>query len=328
MPSLPKTRISALLAFAAIGSLAWSSPTNAAPAGRRTCAEPASAAYTVRDGDSWFDIAQSTQVRTNALLQANGASVTTAIHPGDVLCLPAGAVAPAVAPGDACASAGLGTYTVASGDSWSGIAQAVDATMANVLAANGATVATTLQPGELLCLPAGAKVAATKSRAVSTPMAALPLQGPCWFGDTWRDARANGRTHEGVDLIAQAGKYVYAVADGTLTRRAWDQPGRIAGNAWWLTASDGTGTYFWYGHMYDFAQGLQVGSKVKAGQIIGFVGETGSAATAHLHFEIHPGGGDPVNPYPTMKALGGCDTGQPYRQPGGWVPDTGGVTID
>ena len=138
----------------------------------------------------------------------------------------------------------------------------------------------------------------------------------------------SGRRHEGTDLIAQAGRYVYAVTDGTLTRRAWDQPGRIAGNAWWLTASDGSGTYFFYGHLYDFAQGLKVGSRVSAGQIIGFVGDTGSSATAHVHFEIHPNGGEPINPYPTLKSLGGCNTSAPYRQPGGWVPDTGGVATD
>ena len=62
-------------------------------------------------------------------------------------------------------------------------------------------------------------------------MRALPVQGPCWYGDTWDDPRGDGRTHEGVDLITFAGQYVYAVADGTLTSRAWDQPGRISGNA-------------------------------------------------------------------------------------------------
>jgi murein DD-endopeptidase MepM/ murein hydrolase activator NlpD len=297
----------------------------------RTCAQAGASTYTVASGDSWFDIALAVQVSASSLLEANGASVDTAIHPGDGLCLPAGATAPPAADGgSSCGSSGAGKYTVDSGDSWAAIAQANGVRMAQLLEANGASIDDTLLPDQVLCLPAGATPPAAKAAAKSTgtPLAALPLQGPCGFGDTWRDARANGRRHEGVDLIAGAGQYVYAVVDGTLTRRAWDQPGRIAGNAWWLTAADGSGTYFFYGHMYDFAQGLKPGSRVKAGQIIGFVGDTGSSATAHLHFEMHPNGGDPINPYPTMRAMGGCNKGTPYKQPGGWTPDTGGVAVD
>jgi LysM repeat protein len=302
--------------------------TTASAAGRRTCADSTASTYTVVDGDSWFDIATAAAVKPDSLLTANDARATAAIHPGDVLCMPAGAAAPA-------ATCGSSTYTVAGGDGWSAIAETVGVRMPALLTANGATADTTLQPGQVLCLPAGATATSTstststsKKTRAATPLSALPLQGPCWFGDTWRDARSNGRTHEGVDLIAQAGKYVYAVTDGVLTRRAWDQPGRISGNAWWLTASDGSGTYFYYGHLYDFAQGLKVGSTVRAGQIIGFVGNTGDSATAHLHFEIHPNGGDPINPYPTVKSVGACNTGTPYRQPGGWIPDTGGVTVE
>lgn len=147
------------------------------------------------------------------------------------------------------------------------------------------------------------------------------MRGPCWFSDDWGDPRGGGRRHQGTDLFATPMSYIYAVVDGTLTRRTWDQPGMRSGNAWWLTAADGSGTYYFYGHLADFAPELSVGSRVEAGQIIGFMGNTGNSAFPHLHFEIHPNGGGAVNPYPLLRQLDGCKTGEQYRQPGGWVPD-------
>jgi murein DD-endopeptidase MepM/ murein hydrolase activator NlpD len=317
-----------MLVSTIVGGIAAPTVVHATPAAaRRSCAVAGAQTYTVTTGESWFQIAQAVGVRAAVLLQANDASADTTIYPGDVLCLPAGATAPA--PGDrgsSCGTAG-GSYRVEQGDSWFGIANRVGARMASMLDANHATADSALQPGDVLCLPAGATAKAAEAKPTHVAIEALPLQGPCGFGDTWRDARGNGRRHEGVDLIAAAGKYVYAVVDGVLTRRAWDQPGGLSGNGWWLTSADGSGTYFFYAHLYAFAPGLKVGSNVRAGQIIGFVGTTGNSSTSHLHFEIHPNGGDPINPYATIRSMGGCNTGTAYRQPGGWVPDTAGVDV-
>jgi LysM repeat protein len=309
----------ALAIAVCLGPGCWiASSSDVVAAAPQTCTADG-ASHHVGDGDTWFGIAVEAEVSMSALLAANGADATDVIHPGDVLCLPSGATPTSGAtasPGAAC-NTSTATYAVARGDSWFQIARRAGVSMRELLDANGADVDDTLQPDERLCLPPGARLERDVNAVV--PLEALPVQGPCWYGNTWHAPRGAGRKHEGVDLITESGNYVYAVADGVLTKRAWDQPGLRAGNAWWLTTADGT--YFFYAHLSDFAPGLRVGSRVRAGEIIGFVGNTGNSATAHLHFEIHPFGGEAINPYPSVRAAGGCRSGAGYTQPNGWTPD-------
>ena len=154
----------------------------------------------------------------------------------------------------------------------------------------------------------------------------FPVLGPCWFSDTWMVPRAGGRRHEGVDIIARTGQPLYAVVDGTITRQFFDRPGSLGGNALRLTASDGT--YFHYAHLSAFAEGVGLDSAVVAGQVIGYVGSTGSSSAPHLHFEYHPGGGSAVNPYPIVKAVDGCRSTTPATTaaPATTVAD-GGSTV-
>ena len=137
----------------------------------------------------------------------------------------------------------------------------------------------------------------------------FPVLGPCWFADTWKAPRAGGREHEGVDIIAKSGTPIYAVSNGTITRVFLDRPGSLGGNAIRLTASDGT--YFHYAHLSAFAEGAGLGATVVAGQVIGYIGSTGSSSTPHLHFEYHPGGGVASNPYPLIKPIDGCKSTTP-----------------
>ncbi len=236
------------------------------------------------------------------------------------------AVGPAAAP--ACSGA---TYSVVSGDSWSRIASRAGVSMTSLLNANKATTATVIHPGQTLCLTANAAAAPTTPAPTSptTPPAkpasgavqidVFPAQGPCSYGDTYGAPRGGGRSHEGVDIIAKAGQWIYAVKDGTLSKRYLDAPGSLSGNGWRLTSGDGT--YFFYAHLSTFAPGLAVGSAVKAGQIIGQVGMTGDAPIPHLHFEVHPGGGVSVNPTPVVKAVDGCKNSTVPPQPNG-IPVT------
>ena len=137
----------------------------------------------------------------------------------------------------------------------------------------------------------------------------FPVQGKCWFGDTWAAPRSGGRTHEGVDVIAAKGKLLYAVVSGTISKVYNDTPGGLAGNG--VRVAQDNGTYFTYLHMDTFGPGIALGAKVTAGQVIGTVGSTGNAATPHLHFEVHPNGGAAVNPYPLIKPLDACNVTAP-----------------
>jgi peptidoglycan hydrolase-like protein with peptidoglycan-binding domain len=140
----------------------------------------------------------------------------------------------------------------------------------------------------------------------------FPVQGRCGFTDTWHNTRGGGRLHLGVDVVAPAGNLVYAVADGTITKLYVDGPGSLSGNGVRLTLADGT--YFFYAHFTAVADGIGLGSKVKAGQILGTVGATGDTVTPHLHFEVHPKGGAAVNPYPILKAVNACSETAPLPQ--------------
>ena len=119
------------------------------------------------------------------------------------------------------------------------------------------------------------------------------------FGDDYGAPRAGTGWHHGNDLFAPTGTPVLAVADGTLGRVGIN---RLGGNRLWLT--DEAGNQFYYAHLSAYAPAAVEGARVRAGQVIGFVGNTGQAITTppHLHFEIHPAGGDSVNPYPYLVA--------------------------
>jgi hypothetical protein len=90
-----------------------------------------------------------------------------------------------------------------------------------------------------------------------------------------------------------------AVTNGVISKVGVN---RLGGNRLWLT--DAAGNEFYYAHLSAFAPAAVDGARVRAGEVIGFMGNSGEAITTppHLHFEIHPGGGDSVNPYPYLLA--------------------------
>ena len=138
----------------------------------------------------------------------------------------------------------------------------------------------------------------------------FPMQGGCGFTDTWHQPRSGGRLHEGVDIMGAKGLAIYATNDGVISRMSTG--GALGGNAIYVKIPNGT--YFYYAHLDSFAPGMAVGVPVKAGQIIGYNGSTGST-TPHLHFEVHPFGGPAVNPYQFVKAVDACNVTTVLPQP-------------
>ena len=132
------------------------------------------------------------------------------------------------------------------------------------------------------------------------------------FVNAWGVARPDDRTHQGVDLMGTKMSPVVAALDGVIETM---QKGDRAG--YFIKLDHGEGTSSWYMHLnndtpgtddgrggpeYAFAAGLGVGDTVAAGQVIGYVGDSGNAewGGAHTHFELHIRG-QAVNPYSYLR---------------------------
>jgi murein DD-endopeptidase MepM/ murein hydrolase activator NlpD len=104
------------------------------------------------------------------------------------------------------------------------------------------------------------------------------------------------RSHQGNDIFAPEGTPVLAVDDGKVTHRT----NKLGGTVAFLHAGDGTRYY--YAHLSAYEGPART---VKSGEVIGYVGRTGNAATTapHLHFEVSPSGNgrDNVNPFPLLQ---------------------------
>jgi murein DD-endopeptidase MepM/ murein hydrolase activator NlpD len=103
--------------------------------------------------------------------------------------------------------------------------------------------------------------------------------------------------HTGLDFNGETGDLIHAIASGTVISAQYDGS---YGNKTVVLLPDGT--ELWYCHQSAFL--VSVGDTVTRGQVIGRVGATGHVTGSHLHVEVRPGGGDPVDPYPAMQQHG------------------------
>jgi hypothetical protein len=115
----------------------------------------------------------------------------------------------------------------------------------------------------------------------------FPVVGPSGYVDTYGAFRSDvsGKWHHGDDIFAPLGTPVVAVADGTISGVGWDQVG-----GWRIWLQDAASNRFYYAHLSGYAPSDFHSNRVKAGEVIGFIGNTGHAFTGapHLHFEVHP----------------------------------------
>jgi murein DD-endopeptidase MepM/ murein hydrolase activator NlpD len=122
-----------------------------------------------------------------------------------------------------------------------------------------------------------------------------PVRGAVSFIDSWHAPRHQGQ-HMGVDIMAARNTPDVAVVSGSVTYKA----GGTSGNGAYLSGDDGN--LYYYFHLERYEGGPR---RVTQGEVIGYVGNTGDAkyTATHTHFEIHPGGGAAVNPYPSVRAV-------------------------
>lgn len=123
--------------------------------------------------------------------------------------------------------------------------------------------------------------------------------------DTWDAARSEGRTHEGIDIIAPMGAPVRAAVDGRVVRYFDSERGGVT-----IYQFDASERFvYYYAHLSRRAAGLVEGAVVSQGDVIGYVGMSGNAPVPHLHFEIqrltparHWWEAESMNPYPLLIA--------------------------
>ena len=170
-------------------------------------------------------------------------------------------------------------------------------------------------------------------QTVTPPISAgpyvFPVYGQSEFIDTYGAYRpdVSGNFHHGDDIFGQLGQPLLAVANGTLFSVGWN---RVGGNRIWLR--DAQGNEFYYAHLSAFSSLAVNGEHVKAGEVIGFMGDTGDAegTPTHLHFEIHPvsllylGYDGAVDPTSYLKTWSHPAT-VPFPVVAGWTPTIPGT---
>lgn len=234
--------------------------------------------HVVAAGETLAEIAAKYGISVAALAEANGITDPSLVYVGTRLEL-SGDTYVAEPPATSTKS-----HTVAHGETLNGIAEKYGVGVGDLVAANDIADVNSIRVGQVLSIPgAGAGVWV------------CPVPGAQFVND-WGFPRPGGRFHEGNDLFAPRGTEVLAPVGGQIKLIT----GTIGGLQFRLYGDDDV-TYIGT-HLDGFGRS----GRVEAGDVIGYVGDTGNArgGPPHLHFEMLPGDGAPTNPYPTLEANG------------------------
>jgi murein DD-endopeptidase MepM/ murein hydrolase activator NlpD len=288
-------------------------------------------AYRIQPGDTLSGLAQRFGTTTSELASRNQLANRHRIVAGRTLTVPAPAPAPALAPAAAGAA-----HVLRPGESLSVLAQRFGTTVDAIARLNGVTNPHRVMAGRRLLIPGpgggprhrvasgdtlstiaarhgisqadlarwngivSSRIYATTGLLLYDPgplpsaTVVCPVPGATFFND-WAFPRPAGRFHNGNDLFAPRGTPVRAPASGTVEQAH----GTVGGLHVWLT--DAAGNRWLGSHLDRFG----ASGRVSAGDVIGYVGDTGNArgARPHLHLEYHPAGRGPVNPYPLLRQI-------------------------
>jgi murein DD-endopeptidase MepM/ murein hydrolase activator NlpD len=231
--------------------------------------------YLVRKGDTLSSISAAVGIPMADLAKANGLDDLNWVPAGRLLSVPpVGSTVPGVP--NMVVNAAAGHYTVRSGDSLSDVAVTLGVPIGQLAAANGISDPNLIRIGQVITAP---------------NVWECPVPDATFVND-YGYVEDGGGMHAGVDMFAPRGSPIYAPVGGT----AVQYPNPSGGNGLELYGNDGNRYYF--AHLDSYGD---TGS-VTAGTVVGYVGNTGDAETTstHMHFEIHPGGGDSISPYPTL----------------------------
>lgn len=165
-----------------------------------------------------------------------------------------------------------------------------------------------VRPASTSSTTAPAAPAATPAAPVRAPSGlVIPVQGirPDQLVDTYTQSRGAGRLHEAIDIMAPAGTPVLAAIDGPVAKLFTSERG---GLTVYQFDPEGRRVYY-YAHLQGYAPGLAEGQALRQGQVLGYVGSTGSASPdgPHLHFSVGELTPEkkwhrsvPMNPYPLL----------------------------
>ena len=236
---------------------------------------------TVEPGESLWIIAERFGVDMAALSAANGLSVEASLNPGDRLSVPGHYANEADQGGGA-----EPTVTVASGESLSAIAERNGTTVEALMRANDLS-SDVLNPGQTLTVPTDTATGLPGGAAGMVWPIVGPITssfGPRYlFGQTY---------HYGLDVDGATGDPIVAAMPGTVTYSGWRTG---YGNTVVVTSGN---IEYYYAHASELL--VEVGSSVRAGQLLARIGATGTATGSHLHFEVRIDG-KAVDPLPFLE---------------------------